>query len=179
MAGRVRSASVRRHPLPRLDRRGMRSITPATFVVWRRYALARALRRPHAASRSTTPRKVRVVGTDRVAPHPPRHPAADAGRRVHRRRQIHLARRGLAAASISTRVQTSSRANTGARRSCSKKAYLILLIQELIERGCRCHFVATHGDYMESTRRRLRASPIAIGADCRRWHGFSTRAAVG
>jgi choline kinase len=30
-----------------------------------------------------------------------------------------------------------------------EKAYLILLIQEMIERGVSVHFVATHGDYME------------------------------
>jgi choline kinase len=30
-----------------------------------------------------------------------------------------------------------------------EKAYLILLIQEMIERGVAVHFVATHGDYME------------------------------
>src|SRR6185503_14739851 len=30
-----------------------------------------------------------------------------------------------------------------------EKAYLILLIQEMIERGMPVHFVATHGDYME------------------------------
>ena len=30
-----------------------------------------------------------------------------------------------------------------------EKAYLILMIQEMIERGVPVHFVATHGDYME------------------------------
>ena len=30
-----------------------------------------------------------------------------------------------------------------------EKAYLILLIQEMIEQGVPVHFVATEGDYME------------------------------